>query len=75
MDIKVIAGLVGLVISLGSLMVAQGELLTRIDVLESKQSVNLEPIIQGVSENERNIAVIRKDIEQLKEKNNNPLLR
>jgi hypothetical protein len=75
MDIKVIAGLVGLVISLGSLMVFQGQLIQRVEVLESKQSVNIDPIIQEVSENKKNIAVIKKEIEQLKEKNSNPLLR
>lgn len=75
MDIKVITGLIGSAIAIGSLLVFQGSLINRIEVLESQQSVNVDPIIQEVSENKKNIAVIRKEIENLKEQNSNPLLK
>ena len=38
MDIKTIAGIVGLVITIGGLFVFQGQLIQRVDVLEAKSA-------------------------------------
>jgi hypothetical protein len=75
MDIKIITGLIGSAIAIGSLFVFQGQLINRVENLESKSAPDINPIVQEISENKKNIAVLRKDIEQLREKNSNPLLR
>ena len=38
MDIKIITGAIGLVITLGGLFVYQGQLIQRVEVLEARQS-------------------------------------
>ena len=65
MDIKTIAGIVGLAITIGGLFVFQGQLIERVEVLESKV-VDTKPI-------EKEIIAIKKDIEQLQKKSSNPL--
>ena len=65
MDIKTIAGIVGLAITIGGLFVYQGQLIERVEVLESKV-VDTKPI-------EKEIIAIKKDIEQLQKKSSNPL--
>ena len=65
MDIKTIATGVGLVITIAGLFVFQGQLIERVEVLESKV-VDTKPI-------EKEIIAIKKDIEQLQNKSRNPL--
>jgi|TARA_R100000482_G_C5125893_1_gene148702 hypothetical protein len=65
MDIKTIATGVGLVITIAGLFVFQGQLIERVEVLESKV-VDTKPI-------EKDIIAIKKDIEQLQKKSSNPL--
>lgn len=65
MDIKTIATGVGLVITIAGLFVFQGQLIERVEVLESKV-VDTKPI-------EKEIIAIKKDIEQLQNKTRNPL--
>jgi|TARA_R100000081_G_C4814531_1_gene173794 hypothetical protein len=65
MDIKTIATGVGLVITIAGLFVFQGQLIERVEVLESKV-VDTKPI-------EKEIIAIKKDIEQLQSKSRNPL--
>lgn len=65
MDIKTIATGVGLVITIASLFVFQGQLIERVEVLESKV-VDTKPI-------EKEIIAIKKDIESLQKKSSNPL--
>lgn len=65
MDIKTIATGVGLVITIAGLFVFQGQLIERVEVLESKV-VDTKPI-------EKEIIAIKKDIEQLQKKSSNPL--
>ena len=65
MDIKSIAGIIGLAITIGGLFVYQGQLIERVQVLESKV-VDTKPI-------EKEIIAIKKDIEQLQKKSSNPL--
>jgi|TARA_A100001391_G_scaffold16630_2_gene9341 hypothetical protein len=65
MDVKTIATGVGLVITIAGLFVFQGQLIERVEVLESKV-VDTKPI-------EKDIIAIKKDIEQLQKKSSNPL--
>ena len=61
MDIKTITGAIGAVIAIASLFVFQGQLIQRVEVLESKMVYPKE------------ITAIKKDIESLQKKNKNPL--
>lgn len=75
MDIKIITGIVGLVITLGSLFVFQGQLIQRIDVLESKSAPDTTIIEQDVANLKSEVAVLKTKIEDMKAKESNPLLR
>lgn len=68
MDIKVIAGILGIAISLGSLFVFQGQLIQRVEVLESKSVPNITPL-------EKEISILKSQVEDLKARNSNPLMR
>ena len=61
MDIKTITGAIGAVIAIASLFVFQGQLIQRVEVLESKMV------------DQKEITAIKKDIEQLQKKSSNPL--
>ncbi len=61
MDIKTITGAIGAIIAIASLFVFQGQLIQRVEVLESKM---VDP---------KEITAIKKDIESLQKKNKNPL--
>jgi hypothetical protein len=61
MDIKSILGIIGLAITIGGLFVYQGQLIQRVEVLESKMV------------DQKEITAIKKDIEQLQKKSSNPL--
>jgi|TARA_Y100000401_G_scaffold104693_1_gene96722 hypothetical protein len=61
MDIKTITGAIGAIIAIASLFVFQGQLIQRVEVLESKMV------------DQKEITAIKKDIESLQRKNKNPL--
>ena len=61
MDIKSITAAIGAIIAIASLFVFQGQLIQRVEVLESKM---VDP---------KEITAIKKDIESLQKKNKNPL--
>jgi len=65
MDIKTVATGIGIIITIASLFVFQGQLIERVEVLESN-AVDTKPI-------EKEIIAIKKDIEQLQKKSSNPL--
>jgi len=69
MDIKFIAGLVGLVITLGSLFVFQGQLIQRVEVLEAKSF----PDVKQMQINDAEIQVLKAKIEEIKARSDNPL--
>ena len=73
MDIKVITGAVGLVITLGGLFVFQGQLIERVENLESKQAPNIKPLEQDIAINKAEIAVLKAKIEEMKARSANPL--
>ena len=73
MDIKTIAGIVGLVITIGGLFVFQGQLIQRVDLLEAKSAPDLKPLEQDIAINKAEIAVIKAKIEEIKARSDNPL--
>ena len=73
MDIKTIAGIIGLVITIGGLFVFQGQLIQRVDVLEAKSAPDLKPLEQDIAINKAEIAVIKAKIEEIKARSDNPL--
>jgi|TARA_R100000995_G_C3462566_1_gene113921 cell division protein FtsB len=72
-DIKTIAGIVGLVITIGSLFVFQGQLIQRIDVLEAKSAPDIKPLEQDIAINKAEIAVLKAKVEEIKARSDNPL--
>lgn len=68
MDIKTIAGIIGLVITLGSIMVQVGGILNRLEVVEARSIPNIAPL-------EKELSVLKSQVEELKAKNSNPLMR
>ena len=69
MDIKTIAGLVGLVITLGGMMIQIGSVLNRINVLEQKQF----PDVKQMQINDARIQVLETKINEMKARSDNPL--
>ena len=74
-DIKTWGVLLSIIIAIGGGFSKFGSMSTRLDSIEAKKTVDIDPIMQEVNENKKNIAVLVKEIESLKEKNSNPLLR
>ena len=73
MDIKVITGAVGLVITLGGLFVYQGQLIQRVEVLEAKQSVDIKPLTADIAINKAEIAVLNAKVNEMIARSDNPL--
>jgi cell division protein FtsB len=72
-DIKLITGIIGLVITIGGLFVYQGQLIQRVEVLESKTAPNIKPLEQDIAINKAEIAVLKAKVEEIKARNDNPL--
>jgi hypothetical protein len=72
-DIKTIAGIVGLVITIGSLFVFQGQLIQRIDVLEAQSAPDIKPLEQAIAINKAEIAVLNAVVSEMKARSDNPL--
>lgn len=68
MDIKTIAGIIGLVITLGSIMVQVGGILNRLEVMEARTIPNIAPL-------EKELSVLKSKLENLEAKSSNPLMR
>ena len=66
MDIKVITGAIGLVITLGGLFVYQGQLIQRVEVLEARQSVDIKPLTADIAVNKAEIAVLNAKVNEMK---------
>ena len=73
MDIKVITGAVGLVITLGGLFVYQGQLIQRVEVLEARQTVDIKPLTADIAINKAEIAVLNAKVNEMKARSDNPL--
>ena len=68
MDIKTIATGIGIVITIASLFVFQGQLIQRVEVLEARTIPNIAPL-------EKELSVLQTQIEEIKARNSNPLMR
>ena len=73
MDIKVITGAIGLVITLGGLFVYQGQLIQRVEGLEARQSVDIKPLTADIAINKAEIAVLNAKVNEMKARSDNPL--
>lgn len=73
MDIKVITGAIGLIITLGGLFVYQGQLIQRVEIIESRSAPDIEPLKQQIAVNKAEIAVLNAVISEMKAKELNPL--
>lgn len=73
MDIKNIATGIGLVITIAGLFVYQGQLIQRIDVLESKTAPDIKPLEQRIAVNEAEIKVLDAVVKEMKARSDNPL--
>ncbi|MAK51224.1 hypothetical protein [Marinobacter sp.] len=74
MDIKTIATGVGLVITIAGLFVFQGQLIERVENLESQKAPNIKPLEQDISINKAEIAVLKAKIEEMRARSANPLM-
>jgi len=72
-DIKTITGAVGLVITLGGLLIYQGQLIERVEVLEAKTAPNIKPLEQDIAINKAEIAVLKAKVDEIKARSDNPL--
>ena len=68
MDIKTIATGIGIVITIASLFVFQGQLIQRLEVLEARSIPKIAPL-------EIELSVLKAQVEELKAKSSNPLMR
>lgn len=73
MDIKVITGAIGLVITLGGLFVYQGQLIQRVEVLEARSAPDIKPLEQDIAVNKAEIAVLKAKVDEIKARSDNPL--
>ena len=64
MDIKVIAGIVGLIMTFGGLFVQVGTVMNRLEVLEAKSTPDITPLKQELADIKEQIAVLRTKVEQ-----------
>ena len=73
MDIKVITGAIGLVITLGGLFVYQGQLIQRVEVLEAKSAPDIKPLNADIAINKAEIAEHKAKVDEIKARSDNPL--
>ncbi len=73
MDIKIITGAIGLVITLGGLFVYQGQLIQRVEVLEARSAPDIKPLEQDIAVNKAEIAVLKAKVDEIKARSDNPL--
>jgi len=72
-DIKTIATAVGLFLTISGLLIFQGQLIQRIDVIESQKAVNIKPLEQDIAINKAEIAVLKAKVDEIKARSDNPL--
>jgi len=73
MDIKTIAGIVGLLITLGGIMTQVGGLMNRLEVVEARSAPDIKPLEKEISINSAEIKVLKAKIEEIKARSDNPL--
>ena len=73
MDIKSILGIIGLVITLGGMMVTVGKIMNRLDVVEARSAPDIKPIVAAIAINRGEIAVLKAKVDEIKARSDNPL--
>ena len=73
MDIKVITGAIGLVITLGGLFVYQGQLIQRVELLAATSAPAIIPLTADIAINKAEIAVLKAKVELINARSDNPL--
>ena len=73
MDIKAILGIIGLVITLGGMMITVGTIMNRLDVVEAKSAPDIKPIVADIAINKAEIAVLNARVNEIKSRSDNPL--
>jgi hypothetical protein len=72
-DIKAILGIVGLIITLGGMMITVGKIVNRLDVVEARSAPNIKPLVADIAINKGEIAVLKSKIDEIKARADNPL--
>ena len=73
MGVKEWLGIGSLIITLLGFAIFQGKLIERVQVLESKQSVDIKPLTAGIAINKAEIAVLNAKVNEMKARSDNPL--
>ena len=60
-------------ITLGGLLIYQGQLIERVEVLEAKTAPNIKPLEQDIAINKAEIAVLKAKVDEIKARSDNPL--
>ena len=59
--------------TLGGLLIIQGQLIERVEVLEKKTAPDIKPLVQDISINKAEIAVLKAKVDEIKARSDNPL--
>jgi|TARA_R100001463_G_scaffold49626_5_gene99511 hypothetical protein len=73
MGVKEWLGIGSLIITLLGFAIFQGKLIERVQVLESKQSVDIKPLTADIAINKAEIAVLNAKVNEMKARSDNPL--
>ena len=73
MGVKEWLGIGSLIITLLGFAIFQGKLIERVQVLESKQSVDIKPLTADIAINKAEIAVLNAKVNEMKARTDNPL--
>ena len=73
MGVKEWLGIGSLIITLLGFAIFQGKLIERVQVLESKQSVDIKPLTADIAINKAEIAELNAKVNEMKARSDNPL--
>jgi len=73
MDIKSWGVGLGIATTLAGILMAVGSVMNRLEVIEQKSFPDIKPLVQKISVNEGEIKVLNAIVNEMKQKQNNPL--
>ena len=73
MDIKSWGVGLGIATTLAGILMAVGSVMNRLEVIEAKSFPDIKPLVQKISVNEGEIKVLNAIVNEMKQKQNNPL--
>ena len=73
MGVKEWLGIGSLIITLLGFAILQGQLIQRVEVLETKQSIDIKPLTADIAINKAEIAVLNAKVNEMKARSDNPL--